>query len=268
MPLDNVPSAAPQSGLKDNPGKSMKLFDESHPYFPSDCSSCPFNSGIKGKVRTLFKARKKDCCNCQQIKSKIPDPEKERRKAAKAKYKELLNDPEYKDVRFDKKSGGIIATHVGHITHEGPKAERFFGNLTSTDLEHECQKQAFKAGHIALLLDESKKHHGNFMPALDLELDGVKMDIRSVTGRGWYSNIFVTKNKQLHKYNNRLDINDSAESLCLYFHEPKLFSEFNMQKSISYFRHYRDTNGTLLKRNLKRVYCIIRGESNIKVYEI
>lgn len=71
VPLYNVPSAAPQSGLKDNPGKSLKLFDESHPYFPSDCSSYPFNSGIKGKVRTLFKARKKDCCNCLQINKKI-----------------------------------------------------------------------------------------------------------------------------------------------------------------------------------------------------
>ena len=268
VPLDDNPEAAPHPGLDDNPGRSKRLFNDSHPYFPSDCSSCPFNSGIKNRIRTLFTARKKDCCSCQIINSHIPDPEKERRKVAKAKYKELLNNPEYKDVQFDKKSGGVIATHIGHITHDGPKAERFFGGLTSTDLEHECQKQAFRAGHTALLLDESKTVGKNRLTALDLELDGIKMDIRSVTGRGWYSNIFVTKNKQLHRYNNRSDTKEPAESLCLYFHEPKLFDERKMQKSITYFRYYRDIDGTLLKRHLKRVYCILRGESEFKVYDI
>ncbi len=268
VPQGSESGPAPQAGLKNNPGTSRQLFDNSHPYFPDNCSSCPFGSGITNTLRFLFTARKKDCCNCSRINSRIADPDKERIKAARVKYRELLNNPDYTDVRFDKKSGGVVATHIGHITHDGPKAERFFGGLTSTDLERECQKQAFKSGHTALLLDESKMHKGNQLPALDLELDGVKMDIRSVTGRGWYSNIFVTKNSQLHRYNNRPDIKEPAEALCLYFHEPKLFSEFNMQKSISYFRYYRDTDGTLLKRNLKRVYCIIRGESEIKIYDI
>ncbi len=106
--------------------------------------------------------------------------------------------------------------------------------------------QDSESGHTALLLDESKKHNGKQLPALDLELDGVKMDIRSVTGHGWYSNIFVVKNRQLHRYNNRPDAKEPAQALCLYFHEPKLFSEFKMQKSISYFRYYRDTDGTHL----------------------
>lgn len=219
VPQGSESGPAPQAGLKSNPGTSRQLFDNSHPYFPDNCSSCPFGSGITNALRTLFTARKKDCCNCSRINSRIADPDKERIKAARVKYRELLNNPDYTDVRFDKKSGGVVATHIGHITHDGPKAERFFGGLTSTDLERECQKQAFKSGHTALLLDESKMHKGNQLPALDLELDGVKMDIRSVTGRGWYSNIFVAKNKQLHRYNSREDVTEQVNSLCLYFHD-------------------------------------------------
>ena len=219
VPQGSESGPAPQAGLKSNPGTSRQLFDNSHPYFPDNCSSCPFGSGITNTLRFLFTARKKDCCNCSRINSRIADPDKERIKAARVKYRELLNNPDYTDVRFDKKSGGVVATHIGHITHDGPKAERFFGGLTSTDLERECQKQAFKSGHTALLLDESKMHKGNQLPALDLELDGVKMDIRSVTGRGWYSNIFVAKNKQLHRYNSREDVTEQVNSLCLYFHD-------------------------------------------------
>ena len=75
------------------------------------------------------------------------------------------------------------------------------------------------------------------------------MDIRSVTGRGWYSNIFVSKNDQLRRYNNRNDIHDKADSLCLYFHDSKLFNEIKMAKSINYFKFYRDKKGKLLNRH-------------------
>lgn len=148
--------------------------------------------------------------------------------------KKLLHDEDYTDVIFDKKTGGVKATHVGHITHDGPKAQRFFEGLTSTDLERECQDQLFKLGHRAVFCDESKRIRGSRLPALDLMLDGNLMDIRSVTGRGWYSNIFVSKNDQLRRFNARTDITDKADSLCLYFHDPALFDEEKMKKSINF----------------------------------
>ena len=62
------PHNAPQSGLKSNPGKQGKLFDESHPYFPADCASCPFRpKGLKSRVKLIFTNRRKDCYNCQFI---------------------------------------------------------------------------------------------------------------------------------------------------------------------------------------------------------
>lgn len=82
-------------------------------------------------------------------------------------------------------------------------------SLEATDEPAKGVPQDSESGHTALLLDESKKHNGKQLPALDLELDGVKIDIRSVTGRGWYSNIFVAKNKQLHRYISREDVTAS-----------------------------------------------------------
>ncbi len=258
----------PHKGLGDNPGKSGSLFGQDHPYYPDSCSSCPFAGGLKNRLGMRFSNKKKDCNNCRQAGNAIPDEEVERKKQNRAKYRELLKDSNYKNVKYNKRTGGLSAVHVGHIDHDNPKSERFFGYLTSSDLERECQRQLYKNGYSALLLDESKKKCGNQLAALDIEIDGVKMDIRSITGHGWYSNAFVAKNDQLRRYNSREDVSTPADSVCLYFHDPSLFDPTNMEKSINYFRHYRTKDGSLLKRELKNVYCVIRGNNEILKFQI
>ena len=115
---------------------------------------------------------------------------------------------------------------------------------------------------------ESKKKNGDRLAALDMELDGVVMDIRSVTGKGWYLNIFIKKNIQLQKYNSRDDVTEPADSLCLYFHDPKLFDERKMKKSIKIYKYYRDVDGALIKLEIKHVYCVIKGSSEVRVFDI
>lgn len=249
------------------------MFSQDHPYFPSDCSSCSFyNPSAKDKFLGFFNAkRRKSCYACKYIQKCISDIDKQTKELLRTKreeFRKLQKDENYKDVEFDKKTGGVKATHVGHIDHVGEKAERFFNGMTSSDLEHECQNHVFKTGHKVVLLDESKRRKGNLMAALDMELDGVVMDIRSVTGKGWYSNIFVKKNIQLQKYNSRTDVTTPSDSLCLYFHDPKLFDEWKMKKSIKFFKYYRDNDGELLKREIKHVYCVINGEEGIRKYDI
>ena len=184
------------------------------------------------------------------------------------KYRELKNNPEWSDVEYDKRTGGLRAQHVGHIIHDSPKAERFFEGFTSTQLELECQAELFRIGHVALLLDESKKKNGNKLAALDLELDGEAMDIRSITGRGWYSHVFEKKNIQLTKYNAREDVKQPSNSVCLYFHDPSLFDHEKMIKSIKRFQHYRDKHGNLLDRKIRHVYCVVKGTGKLLKYDI
>ena len=94
------------------------------------------------------------------------------------------------------------------------------------------------------------------------------MDIRSIVGKGWYSNVFQTKNRQLIRYNARADIEVKADALCLYFHDPELFDEVKMKKSINYFKYYRTETGKLLDKHLKWVYCVIRGQEDVLIFEI
>ena len=265
----------PQPGLSSNPGKDRAAFSQDHPYFPKACSSCSFyKPGLKDKLRHVFTNRAKDCYNCPYVNNcldtlcKSQKPDKKRIKANRDEYKQLLHNSEYNDVVFDKRTGGLKAAHVGHITHEGEHAQRFFGGLTSSDLENECQNQLFSMGHKAIFCNETKKKGGKQLAALDMVMDDMTMDIRSVTGCGWYSNIFVKKNEQLRRYNNREDINEKADALCLYFHDPELFDEEKMKKSINYFKFYRDLNGNLLDKELKHIYCVISGRNELLHYEI
>ena len=260
----------PQMGLKSNPGQDGIIFSDNHPYFPNNCNGCAFyKPTITDRMKTIFTNKAKDCYHCKYIKRCIDNIQKEDIvKANRVEYHRLKENGDYTDVVFDKKKGGLKATHIGHITHNTPKAERFFEGLTSSDLERECQDQLFQMGHKVLLCDESLKRNGNYLPALDMSLDDEIMDIRSVTGHGWYSNIFVKKNDQLRRYNARTDIARPSEALCLYFHDPSLFNESKMIKSINFFRFFRDNKGNLIDKQLKKVVCVIKGQSKILTFYI
>lgn len=68
-PETDIPAGSemdePAPGLDNNPAKDGKLFSDSHPYFPSSCSTCPFNSGGVAKRTPTNMA--KDCTNCVLI---------------------------------------------------------------------------------------------------------------------------------------------------------------------------------------------------------
>ena len=59
----------PQPGLDSNPGATSEVFSQSHPYFPSDCNSCPFRSATvpSASADGNFKNQAKDCMHCQAI---------------------------------------------------------------------------------------------------------------------------------------------------------------------------------------------------------
>ena len=78
----DIPADPPQPGLDNNPGKDGHTFSDNHPYFPSGCSSCPFNKGIKNTVQTLFKNQKKHCYQCDKVNNAMMAANNELRKAA------------------------------------------------------------------------------------------------------------------------------------------------------------------------------------------
>ncbi len=64
-------------------------------------------------------------------------------------YERLLNDPNYTDVAFDEKSGGVKATHIGHN----------FDHLKG-DYEKTVQDIGFRNGHSVILGDEPQNRFG------------------------------------------------------------------------------------------------------------
>ncbi len=258
----------PQKGLGTNPGTTGEIFSDDHPYFPDNCGICPFYPGPANIFGGFFNARrKKGCHSCRYIDRKLrllTDP----KYLAKKDYFDLKHDPDYKDVKMDKKSGGVRATHVGHNDDTGRK-EFFGGTMSGADLERSCVEQLFKTGHKVILCDESKElRAGEKAAALDMQLDGEMMDIRSITGRGWYWRALIKKNLQLQKYNARPDISTPAKALCLYFHRESMFNEDNLLRSINRYKYFYDNSGRHIKPLIKRIYVVIKGRKDILQYDV
>ncbi len=267
----NMPKA--QQGLEENP-RHGHTFSDKHPYFPSNCSACPFNKGkkkgLKGFLERTFQARQtKDCYHCPYIdwevaKAKFPERYEE--------YLQLTKDKEYRDVEFDPETGGIKASHIGHKRNS--TKERYFGEekLTAHALEEECADTLFHAGHKVIFLDESK-HDRNGRPfsALDMSVDGVVMDIRSITmDKDNYVNALTAKNKQLEKYNLRSDV-ERADSLCLYFHDSTMFSDARIKASIRSYNRIMEADAKEQGQEVKQIrklVVVLRGERKVRHYEV
>ena len=198
---------------------------------------------------------------------------------AKAKYPEryqeylrLKADKEYREVDFDPETGGLKATHIGHKSNS--TKETYFGEekLTAHKLEVECADTLFRGGHRVIFLDERKlDKDGRPLSALDMSLDGVVMDIRSITmAKDNYVNALTAKNKQLERYNLRSDV-ARADSLCLYFHDPKMFSDERIKASIHSYNHImlsdEKERGKEVKQ-IRKLLVVIRGEAKVLHYEV
>ena len=79
-------------------------------------------------------------------------------------YEQLRRDPDYTDVAFDPKTGGLKATHVRHN----------FEMIGGTG-ERRAQEIGFRIGNAVLLLEEDQTIHG--VKSVDGLWNGEKMEI-------------------------------------------------------------------------------------------
>lgn len=179
-------------------------------------------------------------------------------------YLKYLKDADYHDVDFNW-NGGMKATHNGHIVHSAKKEEKFFKEqLTSTQLEQECQDVLFRLGHKAILRDESQKDaNKDYLPSLDLQLDDKIMDIRSITTENCGSAL-LSKNKQLGNVKYKTGV--KSDSICLYFHDATLFSENKLLNDIKWFKEKLNEYGS--KQRIEKIHVVIKDTKEILFYEI
>lgn len=233
---DVATDEAKQKMFRYNSGKTMQLFPPKHPYYKAS----PEAKAVTQQVAKI------EC--------------------ARSRYNDYLADDNYNDVQFNESTGAIMATHVGHNVDNNKKTELF--GMSMAQLERECQQCIFDMGHTAILRDESKHDpngaKGDMLPALDLELDGIVMDIRSITTNGYYGNALTAKNKQLG--NVKRKTGESSDSVCLYFHDSTLFDEAKLLNDMQWYKRRIVELGS--KQRIKHVYVVVNGEQQLRVYDI
>lgn len=259
----NCTSKPKQQIFRFNPGKQEKIFPPKHPYFPKGCGDCEYKLSYD-----------KNNPNCQACKTLLQNMENDikRREENRKEYERLKKDPDYTNVEYDGKTGGVKAEHIGHIDHHDDKEEHFFRymtndgkGLTSTQLERYCQAIIFRSGHKAILRNEkTKSTNGDQLPALDLELDTKIMDIASVTTAEKYGNILMSKNKQLGNVKKKTGY--QGDSVCLYFHDPKSFSESTLVHDIDWYKNNIEKVGS--KQRIRHIYVVINGKRELKIYDV
>ena len=272
-------NTGPQKGLDSNPGTTGEIFSTSHPYFPENCGVCPFNKGV-GKLFAALVGGEKHCGDCVKVDEICNKNEK---KAAfiqqrRQEYEQYKNDPDYVDVDFDTNTGAVKAWHKDHkngdprpyLTHLTANGSGF----KSLELEKFCVEQLFKMGNSVIGLPEGLPKPCRpgetltFYTALDILLNGVRMEIRSITkNKGYYYWPLLQKNEQLKKWNDE-NPNDPADSVMLYFHDPAMFSRLKVKDGIT---HYLN-KGELYKRSIhnyiKHVYCVVSGVMRIYKFDV
>lgn len=224
-----------------NAGQEMTIFPKKHPYLPKGCGNCG------GSLTLAYDPKREKCRVCRVV------GEQARKAEAKRLYDRLSKDSKYRGVTYDPVSGGLTATHVGHNTHSDFQETVGWG-MTGAQLESELQSLLFRHGHITVLCDEQKKKDGKTLRALDMQLDGVMMDIRSITKKKrHYGSAILQKNAQLRGYNERSDVIVPADSLCLYFHDASMYHPGKVRDGIRYTCK-KSKHGLAVKN----IVCVLR----------
>ena len=234
-----------------NPGKEQKTFPDHNPYTISRCRTCPvakgatLPAGSPAGTTLAFLPTDSLCQACHLIRQTHP--------ANRAEYYRLLNNPDYKDVQYDEKTGSLYAEHKNHSNHDNGK--RYFGNMSGIDLEKEFANVAFHRGHSVIMRQEgTAKEVVNGVLLLNRELDtildGRLAEIASVTNdRKSYEYKLLHKNQQLRVFNGQHGTN--ADTVILYFHDETMYSEKRIRDSIEKLQQLhkpiRDENGKPIK---------------------
>ena len=162
-------------------------------------------------------------------------------------YLRLLKNPDYKDVTFDEKSGGVSAVHIKHrFDHEVGA----FG-IRIGDYEKNAMNALRKRGHNVTLESEIAP---NGIKTPDGCIDGLVMDIKSTDGKGKWA----IKDK-FHSA-----VKQEVECVILYFHRRQLFSWDRINDG--WYKFLNDSASEKYPMKIQRVICVV--ESDVMEYDI
>ena len=238
-----------------NPGKEQKTFPNHNPYTISRCKNCDIAKG-KLSLARVFVPDNEVCATCKLVRAcydgKTKESELQRIEENRKLYDRLSKDKRYKDVEFNPTTGALKATHVGHNE----------GSDEGFRLEKKLVNQLYSCGHSIILADEQKKgRNGNVLTSLDMILDGVRMDIKSITkNKAHYGSAIRAKNNQLIKFNARTDTHEYADTLCMYFDDPTMFASDKIRNGYEYMK-----SKTSRDIQIKHIVCVINSAKGMEI---
>jgi hypothetical protein len=166
------------------------------------------------------------------VRRKVMD--RQRTEGKREEYERLQKDANYTDVRFNERTGGLLAIHRGH--NFDPTVGRF--GIPRGDYERIASEVLYKYGR-SVVLESEKVPDGVKTP--EGLLDGVKFDIKGVEGTG--------KNTVRHKLSEASL--QGCETIVLYFHEK---STFSLQHITDAYNHYLRISSS---KRINTVYYIV-----------
>ena len=124
-----------------NPGKQGKSVPDYNPYTIRRCRDCDIAKGNLKLAKTFIPDNElcEACKVIREMKAKL----KQRIEQNGKIYNQLINDPNYTDVHFNKNNGGLKATHIKH------NLDRQKGWY-----EKAVQDVGYKSGHSVILEEE------------------------------------------------------------------------------------------------------------------
>ncbi len=139
-------------GLESNPAKDKEVFSDKHPYYPKNCSVCPF-AGNKLMALVHDLAGGKDCHHCRRV-NKAIEKEVQQQEPVKVLLKEFKNGgrlSEYSNIPRDKSdykalrtigrlfaSNGSDACLTPRVHFKDAKYREIYGSLVGTIYERKC----------------------------------------------------------------------------------------------------------------------------------
>jgi hypothetical protein len=154
-----------------------------------------------------------------------------------AEYRRLRGDPCYTDVRFNPRTGGLVATHRDHCFD--PTVGRF--GIPRGDYERIAAEVLFGYGRCVVLHSENKQE-GVKTP--EGTLDGKLFDIKGVEGTGKRN--IVGKISDASR--------QGAEVVVLYFHDASMLDKWVV---VNAYKGYLKLSK---QQHIQAVFCVADGK--------
>ena len=159
----------PQPGLNENPGKTGRLFAQSHPYFPQTCAQCAF---YQGGIASGFKNQEKDCQNCPFIQGCINATRPIDGLLAMYDGKTKTYKGEEWCIDIESANGNLMIAkkRIEQAKKGKTEMEKFLK-------EREMSRVIARNGHNVEYREESQVHGDTF----DIFIDGIPADLKKLT---------------------------------------------------------------------------------------